>query len=147
MIALRFQVVLPAMQLSRGRTLVGMDIGRHGYQGLRGIGYGFGARGGFDLRRAARTDANHAQIIAMARKCGCTVLDLSKVGVGCPDLLLGIATASGRKNLLVEIKDGTKRPSERKLTPYQVKFHGAWKGPIAVVESTDELIALIRMQP
>lgn len=99
------------------------------------------------MRRAARTDANHAQIVATARKCGCTVLDLSGVAGGCPDLLLGISTPSGRKNLLVEIKDSAKPPSARKLTPDQVKFHGAWKGPIAVVESTDELIALIRMQP
>lgn len=99
------------------------------------------------MRRAARTDANHAQIVATARKCGCTVLDLSKVGDGCPDLLLGISTADGTKNLLVEVKNPLQPPNKRKLNDDQVKFHGAWKGPIAVVESTDELIALIRMQP
>jgi hypothetical protein len=99
------------------------------------------------MRRAAKVDGNHGELTALARKLGCSVLDLSRVGAGCPDLLIGIATPEGRKNLLVEIKDGSKRPSERKLTPDQVKFHGAWKGPVAVVENAEELIALIRMQP
>lgn len=99
------------------------------------------------MRRAARTDANHAEIVKAARKMGCTVLDLSGVGSGCPDLLLGIRRGNGIKNLLVEIKDSAKPPSARKLTPDQVKFHAAWKGPIAVVESVTDLIEIMRMQP
>jgi len=99
------------------------------------------------MRRAAKVDGNHAELAALARQMGCSVLDLSRVGSGCPDLLLGIATASGRKNLLVEVKDSSQPPSKRKLTPDQVEFHKTWRGPVAVVESADELISLIRMQP
>lgn len=78
---------------------------------------------------------------------GCSVISLASMGKGVPDLLLGITTATGRKNLFVEVKDSTQPPSKRKLTPDQVKFHREWKGPIAVVESADELIELLRMQP
>ena len=95
------------------------------------------------MRRAARTDANHAEIVKAARKMGCTVLDLSGVGSGCPDLLVSIQG----KNLLIEVKDSAKPPSARKLTPDQIKFHAAWKGPIAIVESVADLIEIIRMQP
>jgi hypothetical protein len=94
--------------------------------------------------RARRTDANHQEIAEAARTLGCTVLDLSRVGGGCPDLLIGVYM--GRKlNLLVEVKDGSKSPSARKLTPDQERFHGDWRGQVAVVSTVSELLALLKV--
>lgn len=96
------------------------------------------------MRRAAKVDANHAEIVRVLRSAGCGVLDLSKVGNGCPDLLVHAPTFPAcRMPVLLEIKDGKKPPSERKLTPAQEKFHGLWKGWIHVVTSADEALAAV----
>jgi hypothetical protein len=56
------------------------------------------------------------------------------VGHGVPDLLVGYQG----KNILIEIKDGNKTPSKRKLTDDQVKWHESWNGgAVAVVDSVD----------
>lgn len=83
------------------------------------------------MRRAAKVDANQAQIVADLRKVGCTVIPLHAVGGGVPDLLVGF---QGR-NVLLEVKDGRKPPSKRKLTEDQAEFHDGWRGQVAVVDS------------
>ena len=88
------------------------------------------------MRRAARTDSNHAEIVAELRKIGCSVVSLAPLGNGCPDLLVGIF---GR-NLLLEVKDGEKPPSARKLTVLEKEFHDTWKGLVFVVENADQAI-------
>lgn len=92
------------------------------------------------MRRAAKVDANHAEIVAALRSAGCGVLDLSAVGNGCPDLLVHGPTYPWRHTLM-EVKDGRKPPSARKLTPDQERFHEAWKGFIYVVRSVEEALA------
>lgn len=92
------------------------------------------------MRRAARTDANHAEVVKRLRELGCTVQDLSRVGEGVPDLLVGVR---GR-NMLVEIKDGSKPPSRRKLTPDQERWHRRWLGPIRIVETLDDCLQLVK---
>ena len=92
------------------------------------------------MRRAARKDANHQAIVGALRTCGVAVLDLSRVGGGCPDLLV----ASGKRSVLVEVKDGSKPPSERKLRTSQQEFAQRWPLSIEVVETIDEAIALAR---
>ena len=55
------------------------------------------------VRRPAaqgKADANQLEIIEAFLKCGCKVIDLSKVGGGCPDLLVGHRYG----NDLVEVK-------------------------------------------
>ena len=94
------------------------------------------------MRRAAKVDANQAEIVAALRAAGCGVLDLSKVGNGCPDLLVHAPTYPWRHYLL-EVKDGKKPPSERKLTPAQEKFHERWKGWIHFVKSPEEALDAI----
>ena len=82
------------------------------------------------MRRAARVDANHGEIVKALRACGCTVLDASGLGGGFPDLVVG---CQGR-TVLMEVKDGSKVPSARKLTDAQVQMHAAWNGgPLVVV--------------
>ncbi len=86
--------------------------------------------------KARRVDANHRQIVEIFRAMGCSVLDLSRVGQGCPDILV----ARGGQSRLIEIKDGAKPPSARRLTPQEREFHCSWKGGIQVVETVAQAI-------
>ena len=91
------------------------------------------------MRRASRLDNNHGEIVRAAEQAFCTVLDLSRVGAGCPDILLGRKGKRGPENILVEIKT-----ADGKLTPEQIRFHREWRGQKAIVRSVDELLALLR---
>ena len=76
------------------------------------------------MRRAARTDDNHSEIVKALRGCGCLVQSLAAVGKGVPDLLVQRAEVL----YLLEVKDGDKAPSRRLLTPEQEKFLAAgWR--------------------
>ena len=85
----------------------------------------------------ARVDANQAALVKLFRKLGFSVQHLHAVGRGVPDLMLG---AHGR-NYLVEVKDGAKKPSDRKLNPAQVAWHAEWRGQVAVIESEESALA------
>lgn len=98
------------------------------------------------MRRAAKVDANHAEIVKALRSAGCWVLDLSAVGQGCPDLLVHGPTYSWDFRL-IEIKDGNKPPSARKLTPAQIEFHAGCRGPVVVVNSVAEALAAVGVGP
>ncbi len=91
------------------------------------------------LRRAARTDHNHNSIVDALKKAGCSVLSLAAVGQGAPDLLVGLAG----KNFLLEVKDGDKAPSRRKLRPAQVKFFEGWRGQVVKVETIHEALEAV----
>ena len=94
------------------------------------------------MRRAAKRDANHPEIVAALRAAGCGVVDLGAVGAGVPDLLVCEPTWPHTAHL-VEVKDGSKPPSARALTPDQVRFHAAWKGRIHVVTSVGEALRAV----
>lgn len=79
-------------------------------------------------------DANQSEIVDALRDAGCMVQPLHAVGQGVPDLLVSRCGV----NYLLEVKDGSKPPSERKLTADQVKWHGDWRGPVAVVHTVKE---------
>jgi hypothetical protein len=87
--------------------------------------------------RAAKVDDNQAEIVAALRKAGCSVQPLHRVGEGCPDLLVG----KFGTNWLIEVKDGKKPPSARKLTDPQVAWHRDWRGSVCVVSSVQEAFA------
>lgn len=90
--------------------------------------------------RAARIDANHEQVVSALRAAGASVQSLAGVGKGVPDLLVGFQG----KTLLMEVKDGRKTPSERRLTEDQVRWHGAWRGgPLAVVDGVDAALRML----
>lgn len=93
------------------------------------------------MRRAAKVDANQPAIVEALRAVGCTVQPLHAVGKGCPDLLVGLPGT--RSNLLLEVKDGSKPPSARKLTPDQAVWHDAWRGQVAVVSSVKEALEAV----
>jgi Holliday junction resolvase len=92
------------------------------------------------MRRAAKVDDNHTEIVEALRAMGCTVMSLAAVGGGCPDIAVGIRG----KTLLIEIKDGSKPPSRRKLTEDQLKWHSEWKGHVAIVENVEEAILTVK---
>lgn len=58
------------------------------------------------MRRAPRTDANQAEIVAALRTRGALVQSLAGVGAGVPDLLVGwrgaLRNLSGTVNLTLE---------------------------------------------
>ena len=75
----------------------------------------------------------------MLFRSGATVQSLSAIGAGCPDLLVGYKGV----NYLIEVKDGSKPPSGRKLTPDQVEWLGKWKGAAVTVTTLDEAIGAL----
>ena len=90
-------------------------------------------------RRAARVDNNQTEIVEALRRMGATVQDLSPVGKGCPDILVGF---QGR-NVLMEIKrpDGPKGGrAGRHLTTDQKLWHLRWRGQVCIVRTVDEAI-------
>lgn len=96
---------------------------------------------------ACRIDENQNEIVKTFRDLGASVLILSSVGKGCPDLLIGITDNQGYKhNILVEVKDGKKSPSQRKLTSDEQKFFDNWKGKVLVISSAEDAIFLFTLQ-
>jgi len=91
------------------------------------------------MKRAARVDDNQPEIVNALRQIGCSVQPLHAVGRGVPDLLVGVAGV----NLLLEVKDGNKTPSEQKLTKTQEAWHAEWVGQKAIVRSVEEAINLV----
>ena len=86
-----------------------------------------------------KTDANHREIVAALLQAGCSVQTLASVGCGCPDLLVG----HGNINFLLEVKDGSKPPSDRQLNDAEKKFIRAWRGQVRVVHSVDEALKAV----
>lgn len=64
---------------------------------------------------------------------------LHAVGKGCPDLLVGF----GGRNLLMEVKDGEKPPSARKLTAGEAQWHEAWRGRVHIIESPHDALRVL----
>ena len=92
------------------------------------------------MRRAAKVDDNQKEIVAIVRSMGCSVQHLHMVGKGCPDLLIGV----NGKNLVWELKDGSKPPSQQKLTTDEELWHLQWSGSVQVVNSIDQAINIIK---
>ena len=91
------------------------------------------------MRRAARRDNGEQDIIKAMRAEGAFVKVINDEGTF--DLLCWY---NGR-TLLLEIKDGTKPPSARRLTPAEQNFHDEWPGDnLYIVNSVEEAIALLR---
>ena len=95
------------------------------------------------MRRAAKIDDNQVAIVTALRQIGTDVLSLAAIGKGCPDLLCYRAPIG---YTLLEIKDGDKSPSRRRLTEDQVRWHAHWRGPVHIVASVDEAIRAVTGQ-
>ena len=92
------------------------------------------------MRRNARVDDNQKQIVSTFRKLGASVLITSQLK-NCFDILVGYNGV----NYICEIKDGTKPPSQRKLTEGEKSFRDNWKGgEYYIIESIEDVINLIK---
>lgn len=82
--------------------------------------------------RARKVDGNQSEVVAALRKVGCEVLDLSRVGSGCADLLVRL----GFRLKLLEVK----RPGG-KLNKVQQEWHRRWLPHVVVVETPEQAVA------
>jgi hypothetical protein len=82
-----------------------------------------------------RADGNQQDIVDALRDMGVSVLILSQVGGGCPDLMLGWRG----KNYLIEVKT-----PNGKLRPGQKEFFDTWRGRAFIVRSVEEAIELVK---
>lgn len=90
------------------------------------------------MRRKGRVDGNHSAIVDALRNCGCSVQSLASIGSGVPDLLI----ARCGRIALAEVKDGSKSPSHRKLTPDEQEWIARWKSEVTILTTVDEAIKL-----
>lgn len=61
------------------------------------------------------------------------------VGDGLPDIIVGYR----KQNFLIEIKDGKKIKSKKKLTVDEQEFFNTWKGQVDKCETLEEIIKVI----
>jgi hypothetical protein len=91
------------------------------------------------MRRAARRDDNEKDIIKAMRECGAFVKAVNDEGAF--DLLVWY----NGHTLLLEVKDGSKPPSARRLTDAEQKFHDEWPGNnLYIVKSVQEALDLLK---
>jgi hypothetical protein len=83
---------------------------------------------------AKKVDANQAEIVSVLRDTGASVLVLSRVGQGCPDLAVGFRGFT----YFLEVKS-----ENGKLTPAEKSFFDSWKGRAAIVRSPDDALRAI----
>lgn len=90
------------------------------------------------MRHAARKDTNQGLIVTALRAAGATVAVLSDKDL--PDLLVGYEG----QTFLLEVKDGAKSPSRRRLRPGQERFFGQWKGgPLHKIETIADAFRVV----
>jgi len=89
--------------------------------------------------RARRIDSNQNLIVKQLRIMGVSVYVSSMLGKGFPDLVLGIRGV----NYLIELKDGSKVKSAKKLTKDEQVFFDTWKGGVYKCENLDEILNVI----
>jgi hypothetical protein len=89
--------------------------------------------------RAKKIDSNQPRIVEQLRDLYVSVQILSGVGDDCPDLLLGFRG----NNFLIELKDPSRKPCERKLRPGQQKFFDSWRGQVNKCETLEEILIVI----
>lgn len=86
------------------------------------------------MRRAARIDNVHTEIVDALRKMGASVQSLAGIGHGCPDLLVGY---QGRDYVIeVKTKKGT-------LTEAELEWATAWKGRHRILRSVEDVVRWI----
>lgn len=92
------------------------------------------------MRRAARRDDGESDIVDALRKAGAVVRVVTQ-GDGIPDLLVGYRGYT----ILMEVKDGNKPPSARRLTEAEEKFFNEWTGGmLVIVNSVEEALEVLK---
>jgi hypothetical protein len=87
-----------------------------------------------------KVDTNQREIVTSLRKiAGVSVFSTHAIGKGFADIAVGYKG----KNYLFEIKDGERPPSQRKLTPDEIKFFDSWTGQIDVALCLNDILKKI----
>ena len=87
-----------------------------------------------------KKDANHKEIVDAFEALGASVLDLSDMGCGVPDLI--VWCMNGWQ--LVDVKNPKTGYGRRGLNPLQREWASKWKGgPVYMVSTIDDVVALI----
>lgn len=92
------------------------------------------ARSAYTKYTPRKVDKNQKAMVKVFRDLGAIVRHTHMVGSGFPDVTISIQWL----NCLVEIKDGSKPPSGRKLTPDESDFFRIWPGLKAVCCHTED---------
>ena len=92
------------------------------------------------MHKRGRKDANHDAVVKALEARGAEVLSLANLGGGVPDLLVCPYPPLAAL-WLIEIKDGSKSPSRRVLTPEQIEWHKRF--PVTVVNSPEEAVMAV----
>lgn len=92
------------------------------------------------MRRRAKVDINQPDIVNAFRLLGYSVLHLHTVGAGCPDIAVGKRGTTW----LVEIKNGSLSPSQRRLTQPEEVFWQEWLGSLLLIESVNDVLEFDR---
>lgn len=91
--------------------------------------------GSSSARNGGHPDTNQQPIVEALKKCGASVQSITRVGHGCPDLLVGFR----RRTFLLEVKSDTGQ-----LDDFQVDWHREWRGlPVDVVRTPLEALQAI----
>ena len=91
---------------------------------------------------AKRKDDNHNEIAQVFTDLGCLVFDTSMVPKFVDIVVQRRKPCNGHiETLLVEVKDGSKPPSQRRLTKDQVPLHAVWN--IHIVECVQDVYELL----
>ena len=94
------------------------------------------------MRKYGKTDANQTGIVKKLRCIpGVSVASTASIGDGFPDIVVGFR----ERSYLIEIKDGAKVPSKRKLTPDEQEFKDKWTGCYFVANSFDDIIKYLNL--
>ncbi len=88
----------------------------------------------------SKKDANHSEIVRAFEKLGASVLDLSALGCGVPDLLVWCCNGWH----LVDVKNPKTGYGRRGLNPRQQRWALNWKGgPVYLIKSIEDVVALV----
>jgi len=90
-----------------------------------------------------RTDANHLEVKRVFEENAQYVIDCANLGAGFADLL--VLTRDGAL-LMIEIKDGRKKPSERKLTKRQCETAKAMGDAFLVSTDNAQAVAICTLR-
>jgi len=88
------------------------------------------------MRRNAKVDNNHSEVVAAFRRLGASVLSLANLGRGVPDLLVSWCGVT----MLIEVK-----APKGKETDDQLRFFDGWQGQIFIVRDTEGVLTVVRL--
>jgi len=92
------------------------------------------------MKYGAKKDANHHEVVEAMQKAGASVIDMSHVGRGFPDLIVGFQS----QTILMEIKNPKTAYGRKGLNKNQLKWKEQWiGGAYCVVDGPEAALRMI----